>query len=103
MAGFILEKLRKGISFQQAMESEEKEYLEDGPDGKFWVYRQGSWQVVESKRNAIRDIFGFALIIIDHQSDKKKQFLHNCGSDSPHTCPCWECNEKYCPACMDLF
>jgi hypothetical protein len=62
MAGFILD--RKS-PFEQAVQEEKGEYLSYAPDGDFWVCRDGEWQVVKGKKNAVQDIVDFARAIID--------------------------------------
>ena len=69
MAGFILD--RKS-PFEEAIQEEKKGYLSDAPDGKFWVCRDGGWQVVEGKRNVVDDIVAFALVIIDMQPGERR-------------------------------
>ncbi|MDI6734202.1 MAG: hypothetical protein QMD50_01770 [Patescibacteria group bacterium] len=74
MVGFILD--RKS-PFEQAIKEERNEYLIDAPDGKFWVCRNGEWQVVQGKKNAVQDIVDFAIVIIDRQPNERRPFTED--------------------------
>jgi len=64
MAGFVLERMASGNSRQQAISLEVQDYLDNGPDGKFWTHRNGEWIVVNDKRQAMYDIVSFANTIL---------------------------------------
>lgn len=72
MANYIL--IRK-LSFEQAVERERDEYIFCAPEGKFWVCRNGEWQVVQGKENVIEEIVDFALVIIDRQLGERLPFI----------------------------
>lgn len=71
MAGFILE---SRLDFPQAVEKEKTEWIENAPNGRFWVNRDGKWQVVQGKENVIGDIVTFAETIIDRRPDEHLPF-----------------------------
>jgi hypothetical protein len=64
MAGFVVERMEDGQTRQYAIASEVQDYLDNGPDGKFWTFRNGKWSVVNNKRQAMGDIASFTDIII---------------------------------------
>lgn len=75
MAGFIL---RNKSPFEKAVEEEEYGFLTDSAsEGKFWVFRDGIWQVVEGKEKVIEDIVVFAQIIIDRQPGERRPFTQD--------------------------
>ncbi len=71
MARFILD--RKS-PFVEAVQEEKENYFSSAPDGKFWVCRDGEWQVVQGKKNVVNDVVAFALVIIDRQSGERRPF-----------------------------
>ncbi len=64
MAGFVVERVEGGETRSQALDSEIQDYLDSGPDGKFWTFRDGKWKIVKNKRQAMGDISSFADTII---------------------------------------
>lgn len=64
MASFVVERVENGETRQQALDSEVQDYLDSGPDGKFWTFRNGKWEIVNNKRQAMGDISSFADTII---------------------------------------
>ena len=74
MAGHILE---NRSSFHNAVQEDRAALLADPHDGQFWVYRDGEWQIVQGKENAINDIVNFALIIIDRQPGERRPFTED--------------------------
>ena len=83
MAGFIL---RNKLPFEQAVEKEKEDFLKDKLDGKFWVFRDGVWQVVEGKGNVIDEIVAFARLVIDLQPGERRPFTKD-GTKSPEFGP----------------
>lgn len=83
MAGFIL---NRKSPFEEAVQEERKEYLNDAPDGKFWICRNGEWQVVKGKENAVNDIVAFARVIIDRQPNERRPFTKD-GMRTPELGP----------------
>jgi len=83
MAGFILD--RKS-PFGQAVREEKEEYLGGAPDGKFWVCRDGQWQVIEGKKNVVNDIVEFAILIIDMKPGDRRPFTKD-GTRTPELGP----------------
>lgn len=72
MAGYIIESKE---SFEKAILAEKNDFLEQGPDGKFWVCDgDGNWKVVSGKENVIDDIVAFARIIIDMKKGEHRSF-----------------------------
>ena len=71
MAGFIL---KSRLDFPRAVEGERTEWAENTPDGKFWVNRDGKWQIIQGKENVINDIVAFAEMIIDRRPDEHLPF-----------------------------
>ena len=69
-------------SFEKVVELERKEYLESAPGGKFWVFRNNQWIIVEGKNNVIRDIVDFARLIIDMKEGERRPFTKD-GMRSP--------------------
>lgn len=74
MAGYIL---RNKSRFEQAVEEEKAGFLSDAPDRKFWVFRDGIWQVVQGKGNVIDEIVAFARLIIDLQPEERRLFTQD--------------------------
>lgn len=83
MAGFIL---KNKSPFGQAVEKEKAGFLSGAPDGKFWVFRDGIWQVVEGKGNVIDEIVAFARLVIDLQPGERRPFTKD-GTISPEFGP----------------
>ena len=83
MAGYILDHKE---SFNEAVKNEREEYLQYGPEGKFWVFRDNNWQVVEGKKNVIDDIVEFAKVIIDLQPGERRPFTQD-GMKKPEFGP----------------
>jgi hypothetical protein len=83
MAEYILNSKK---SFWQAVEQEKKDFLKMGSEGKYWVFRDGKWQIVEGKKNAIEDIVKFALIMIDRKEGERRPFSKD-GKRIPETSP----------------
>ena len=71
MARFILQNKKP---FEQAVKEEREGFLGDDLNGKFWVYRDGQWQVVKGKKNLVNDIVDFARTIIDFQPGDRRPF-----------------------------
>jgi hypothetical protein len=64
MAGFVIERTKGGETRSQALSLEVQNYLDSGPDGKFWTFRNGKWTIVNNKRQAMGDISSFAEQVI---------------------------------------
>ncbi len=64
MAVFVVERIEDGETLPQALDSEVQDYLDTGPDCKFWTFRNGKWQIVNNKRQAMGDISSFTNTII---------------------------------------
>lgn len=71
MVRFILQNKKP---FEQAVEEERQGFLGDDLDGKFWVYRDGQWQIVKGKKHLIKDVVDFARTIIDFQPRDRRPF-----------------------------
>jgi len=74
------------IPFWEAVEQEKKNYLKMGSEGRYWVFRDGKWQIVEGKKNVIEDIAQFALIMIDRKEGKRRPFTQD-GKKIPELGP----------------
>jgi len=71
MAGFILD--RKS-PFEKAVQEEKKDFLDDAPEGKYWVCRNGEWEAVRGKAKVVEEIVAFALVVIDRQPRERRPF-----------------------------
>jgi hypothetical protein len=74
MAGFII---ARRSEFETAVEEERQDLLNDNLDGKFWVFRNDQWEIVEGIRNVIDDIVAFALTIIDFKPGDRRPFTQD--------------------------
>jgi len=64
MVGFVVERMENGETRKQALSSEVQDYLDNGPDGKFWTFRGGKWKIAKNKRQVMGDISSFADTIL---------------------------------------
>jgi hypothetical protein len=71
MARFALQDRR---DIEQVLEAERAVLLADAPDGKFWVYENGLWQVVVGKANVVDHVIAFAKVILDLQPGDRRPF-----------------------------
>lgn len=55
-----------------SLESERQGFLQEHPEGKFWVKQDGKWSVIEGKVNVINDITNFIITVIDEDPSKFK-------------------------------
>lgn len=66
MAGFALPENGSSMTdLSIRLLQERLNFLDEAPDGKFWVFRNKEWQVVTGKKNVIDGIIVFAKVILD--------------------------------------
>lgn len=74
---FAVHILNNRNSFSQAVQEEMSDLINELPGGKFWVFRDEQWQIVDMKDNVINDIVQFALIMIDRQEGDRRPFTRD--------------------------
>lgn len=71
MAGYIM---GRNSSLHQAVQEEKQEYLEQGPDGEFWVFQNGKWRIVHGKEKIMNDVIKFIHVMIDSKPGERRPF-----------------------------
>jgi len=74
MAGFIL---KNRLDFSRAVKQERTEWVEGATSGRFWVNRDGKWQIIQGKENVADDIVAFAETIIDRRPGERRSFMRD--------------------------